>query len=300
MVDPLAEMVALLRPVARFTKVVDAAGAWCVRRTELGDPFYCLVLDGTCRLVVEDGDPITLGDGDFVLIPAARNFTMTSLGPVPPDSADAEPVAVAEGRVRLGEQSGPPDVRLLIGHCVFEAPDAALLVSLLPELLHIRGENRLARLVELVGDESGATRPARDMVLARLLEVLFIEALRATGTTSTPLGLLRGLADERLATAIRRMHEQPGRSWTVDQLAREAALSRSVFFERFRRALGMAPMRYLLAWRMAVAKNMLCTQRSNVEEIAEQVGYGSASSFTVAFSRYVGQSPMRFAKTADG
>jgi AraC-like DNA-binding protein len=196
----------------------------------------------------------------------------------------------------MGRPDGPPDVRLLVGHCSFGSPDAALLVSLLPEVVVVRSEPRLATLVQLVREESREQRPARDVILARLLEVLLIEALRSNaGPTGSP-GLLRGLADKRLAAAIRRMHENPTRSWTVTELAKEAALSRSAFFERFNREVGMAPMEYLLSWRMALAKNLLRKKEGNVAEIAERVGYGSASTFSVAFTRFVGVPPTRYAK----
>ena len=183
-----------------------------------------------------------------------------------------------------------------MGHCVFGSPDAALLVSLLPQLVHVRGERRLATLVQLVGEESRELRPARDVILARLLEVLLIEALRSTAGTAASPGLLRGLADERLAVAIRRMHESPTRPWTVAQLAKEAALSRSAFFARFGRAVGVAPMEYLLAWRMALAKNLLRRKDGGVAEVAERVGYSSASAFSVAFTRHVGLPPTRYAQ----
>ena len=91
-------------------------------------------------------------------------------------------------------------------------------------VVHVRGERRLATLLQLVGDESRELRPARDIVLERLLEVLLIEALRSNAGTAASPGLLRGLADGRLAAAIRRMHEVPSRPWTVAQLAKEAAL----------------------------------------------------------------------------
>ena len=133
------------------------------------------------------------------------------------------------------------------------------------------------------------------MILAHLLEVLLIEALRSTAGTAASPGLLRGLADERLAAAIRRMHESMSRSWTVAQLAREAALSRSAFFERFSRAVGVAPMEYLLRWRMAWAKHLLRSKQGSVAEVAQRVGYGSASAFSVAFTRHVGLAPTRYA-----
>jgi len=159
-----------------------------------------------------------------------------------------------------------------------------------------RGERRLSTLVELVREESRGRRPAREVILARLLEVLLIEALRSAAGTAASPGLLRGLADERLAVAIRRIHESPTAAWTVAQLAREAAMSRSAFFERFGRAVGVAPMEYLLGWRMAVAKDLLRRREVTVAEVAERVGYGSASTFSVAFTRHVGLPPTHYAR----
>lgn len=297
MIDPLTEVVALLQPQARFSKVVGGAGCWRIRRSELGQPFYCAVLDGTSRLAVDGQEPIDLQAGDFVLVPSAFGFTMSGLEPgASSEDGYSTPVELPNGEFRVGLQDMPPDVVLLVGHCVFGSPDAALLVSLLPRLLHVRGEKRLATIVQLVGEESRALRPGREVILAHLLEVLLIEALRSTAGTAASPGLLRGLADERLAVAIRHMHENTSRAWTVVELAKEAALSRSAFFERFSRAVGVAPMEYLLRWRMALAKNLLRRKEGGVAEIAERVGYSSASAFSVAFTRHVGLPPTRYAQ----
>ena len=295
MIDPLAEVVTLLRPSAPFSKLVSGAGRWSVRRAEAGRPFYCVVLDGASRLAVDGREPMILEKGDFVLIPAAFDFTASSLEP-PRGKRETAHVALAGGEVRHGNSSGPPDVRMLVGYCVFASPDASLLVSLLPQLMHVRGEQRLSTLVELVREESRERRPAREVILARLLEVLLIEALRSTAGTAASPGLLRGLVDERLAVAIRRMHESPTKAWTVAQLAKEAALSRSAFFERFSRAVGVAPIYYLLGWRMALAKDLLRRKKVTVAEVAEQVGYSSASTFSVAFTRHVGLPPTHYAR----
>ena len=296
MIDPLTDVVTLLHPGAQLSKMVSGAGAWIVRRSEAGQPFYCVILEGACRLEVDGQEPINLQEGDFVLIPSAYGFTMSGLEPPTPDGVDPSTVSVLHGETRHGIQSGPPDVRLLVGYCVFGSPDAALLVTLLPELVHVRGERRLASLVQLVVEESREQRPARDAILARLLEVLFIEALRSTAGTAASPGLVRGLADARLAVAIRQMHESPTRPWTVAQLAKEAALSRSTFFERFSRAVGVAPMEYLLTWRMAMAKNLLRRKEGSIAEVAQRVGYSSASTFNVAFTRYVGLPPGRYVR----
>lgn len=296
MVDPLAEVVTLLQPQARFSKIIHGSGAWRVSRSESGQPFYCVVLEGACQLQSNDQAPIQLRQGDFVLVPASYSFTMSSLAPPDPGAPDSAPVALRHGEFRIGAPDGPADMLYLVGHCEFGSPDAALLVSLLPQLVHVRGEHRLATLMQLVGEESRAQRPARDVILAHLLEVLLIEALRSTAGTAASPGLLRGLADERLALAIRCMHESMTRPWTVAQLAKEAAMSRSAFFERFSRAVGVAPMEYLLAWRMAWAKHLLRRREGGVAEVAGRVGYGSASAFSVAFTRHVGLPPTRYAQ----
>jgi transcriptional regulator GlxA family with amidase domain len=128
------------------------------------------------------------------------------------------------------------------------------------------------------------------------LEVLLIEALRSTSGTGASPGLVRALADVRLAAAIRAIHAQPAREWTVAELAKEAALSRSAFFERFQRATGVTPMEYLLAWRMALARDLLRREDAGIAEIASRVGYNSASAFSVAFTRHVGRPPTVYAR----
>ena len=293
LVDPLAQVIGLLQPSACLSKLVTAAGRWAVCPPGAG-PFYAAILEGACNLSIAGNPETRLGKGDFILVPAARAFTVTSLSP-PPSGQEDEPVEVCSGVFRIGD-THDPDTQLLVGHCAFESEDAALLVSLLPDMVVARSARRLALLVELLSEEARADRPGRDVVLARLLEVLLIEAFRAATVPAAAPGLLRGLSDERLAAALRLMHREPTRSWTVNDLAKEAALSRSGFFERFRREVGIAPMEYLLTWRMALAKNMLRSDVLSVNEVAQRVGYGSSSAFSVAFTRQVGQSPSLFAR----
>ncbi len=296
MVDPLSEVIALLQPGTVLSKGISGAGRWAVRYSKFGHPSFCAVLDGACMLAVDGEPPATLEAGDFVLLPATPGFTMSSFEPAKPKKLDPELAARQTCEVRHGRQDGPPDVRLLGGYFVFGSPDAALLVSLLPQLMHVRRQARLVTLVQLVGEESQQQRPGRELVLSRLVEVLLIESLRSsTGAEASP-GLLRGLADARLAVAIREMHGHPERSWTMEQLAKAAALSRSAFFERFTRSVGVPPMEYLLSWRMALAKSLLRVGERSIAEVAERVGYSSASTFSTAFSRYVGQPPARFAR----
>jgi len=294
MVDPLAEVVTLLRPSAPFAKLATAAGKWVARRAEAGRPFFCAIVAGSTRLTVEGHEPLVLEAGDFVLVPAAFDFTVSSLEP-PADGEATAHVFRPDGEIRHGDPDASPDVRMLVGYCLFASPDAGLLVSLLPQLVHVRGEPTLTTLVSLVHAEFRAQRPGRDVVLARLLDVLLIEALRSAPRNTASPGLLRGLADDRLAVAMRRMHEQPSAPWTVAELAREAAMSRSAFFARFSRLLGVTPMDYLLGWRIALAKCLL-RDGASVSDVAARVGYSSASAFSVAFTRNVGRPPGHFAR----
>jgi len=298
--DPLAQVISLLRPRAVFSKGISGAGAWAVRYAAFGQPGFCAVIEGRCRLAVDGEATVDLGQGDFVLLPATPAFTMSSRDHAMPRHVDPrlEPAPTAE--IRHGRADGPADVRLFGGYFAFDSPDAALLVSLLPAMVHIRGVERLTVLVRLVGEEAGADLAGRDLVLARLVEVLLIEALRAVRGTQAPPGLLRGLADDRVAAALRRMHGDPERAWTVVELADAAAMSRSAFFDRFTRLVGLRPMQYLLAWRMALAKELLRGGAIALDEVAARVGYGSASTFSTAFSRHVGQPPGRYARAATG
>ncbi len=296
MSDPLSQVIALLRPRTVLSKRISGAGRWGVRYSAFGQPSFAAVLEGSCRLAVDGHRPLTLEAGDFVLLPATPGFIMSGFEPFSPVQIDPKTTASSTGEVRHGTRGGRPDVRLLGGYFVFDSPDASMLVSLLPSVVHVRGVERLSLLVRLVGEESIENRSGRELVLTRLVEVLLIEALRASPADDTPPGLLRGLSDTQLAPAIRQMHDKLARSWTVAQLAKTAALSRSAFFERFTRTIGLPPMEYLLAWRMAVAKDLLRRHDLGLAEVAERVGYGSTSAFSTAFSRHVGQPPSHFAR----
>lgn len=294
MIDPVAEVVSLLKPKPSIAKQVTGGGPWLVERAELGSPFYCAIVEGECLLTIAGREAMLLRAGDFVLIPEAFSFTMRSLKP-PPRGALAQRLETSPGVFRLGDPAAPAEVRAMVGHCAFGSDDKALLVSLLPDLIHVRGAERLMLLVQMINEETGARRTAREIVLSHLLEVLFIEALRSGGSADATPGLLRGMADPQLAPILRRIHEDPARSIGAESLAREAAMSRSTFYARFQRETGVTPMDYVTRWRMALAKQLL-RQKVATAEIAERVGYGSVSAFSTAFSRHVGISPGAYAR----
>lgn len=311
--DPLAAIIELLRPQTVLSKIISGAGGWSVRYAAHRDPGFCLVLHGSCFLSVEGAEPIELQQGDFVLLPETPGFTLASDLALEP--ALVEPTQAEE--LRHGKKAGPPSMRMLGGYFRFDRANAALLLELLPSLVLIRrdepGGARLQRIVELIGDETVERRPGRDLILVRLVEVLLVEALRfrpAAAAASAPSrgrgrrgdqeqGLLAGLADPALARALRRIHEDVSHRWTVAELARIAGMSRAVFAERFTRKVGMPPMQYLLEWRIAIAKDVLLRDRVPLAEIAEKIGYQSASAFSTAFARQVGCAPSAFARSVE-
>lgn len=295
--DPLSDLILLLKPKAVFSKGISGAGAWGVRYSQFGLPSFCAVLEGSCRLQVDGQQELILEAGDFLLLPKTPAFTMSGFEAAEP--VHVEPKRGAQvGEVRHGRRGGRPDVRLLGGHFDFECPEAEMLVAMLPPRVHIRGVERLATLVRLVREESASDYAGGDLILSRLVEVLLIEALRSIPGEQTPPGLLRGLADPRLARALKKMHGNIAHAWTVSNLADAAGLSRSAFFQRFMHTLGQAPMEYLIAWRMTRAKELLRGGETEIIEVAERVGYGSASAFSTAFRRSVGLPPGRFARSA--
>ncbi len=292
--DPLASVVALLKPEPSIAKLVSGGGRWRVERTNMATPFYCAMSKGACLLTIRGGPPIVLEAGDFVLVPEVFDFTMSSINP-PPSGAPHLPLKIGPGIFRLGEPSAPTDVQCLVGHCNFASPDRKLLVSLLPAVIHARAQGRLIALVQMIQEETQSDRAARDMVLRRLLELLLVEALRSAERTTVKPGLLRGLADPQLASALRQIHADPGANLSVQCLASAAGMSRSTFFDRFRGEVGSAPMEYVTGWRMAVAKDMLLDGKIAMSELAQRVGYGSVSAFSMAFSRHAGFPPGAFA-----
>jgi AraC-like DNA-binding protein len=294
--DPLSDVVRLLHPQAVFANLISGKGHWAVRYAAYGHPGFCIVLEGDAVLAVDGHPPIAIGAGDFVLLPTTPAFTLSGVLPAPPVFIDPTLVPGGQGELRHGEQGGAPDMLSLGGAFLFDSANAGLLASLLPTVVHVQGAGRLMHLVRMVGEEYRDRKPGSEYMLSRLVEMLLVEAMRWTSADNAPPGLLRGLGDERLAMALKQIHARIDHAWTVGELAKVAALSRSTFFERFTRTVGVAPMEYVLAWRMQVAKDLLRRDGMTVAEVAQRVGYGSTSSFSVAFSRHAGEPPSHYAR----
>jgi AraC-like DNA-binding protein len=302
--DPLADAVTLLRPHTAGTKVLHGAGRWNLHRSKTEYTGFGLILKGSCWLVTQGQAPLHLAAGDFVLIPVGSDLTIASDLECETTSLDpADDRDCRDREVWYGDAGVAADFTQLGGYFQLDYANSALLDGLLPNLVHIPGSDlvagRLKRTIELIVEEALAERPGRDLIVDRLIEVLLVEALRYCneyGSAIQQPGLVAGLADPLLARALRRMHDDVAREWSVETLAREAGLSRSAFSQRFGQKVGIPPMRYLMDWRMALAKSMLQGEAHPLEGIASVIGYQSASAFSTAFRREVGESPSHFAR----
>jgi len=302
--DALSSIVALLSPQAVVAKVMHGAGRWGVRYSAFGHPGFSLVLQGPCYLAVDGEEPVMLETGDFVLLPSTPAFTLASGPKVKPKPMRPDPSGQPIDEVFHGDPAMKPSTTLLGGYFAFDPVNAKVISDLLPRILHIRAAElvveSISPIIELVKREALGSRAGRSLVLARLVEILLVEALRSSPAEAAPTGFLAGLRDPQLASALRLIHLRTSDPWTLVSLAQEAGMSRSSFAERFARIVGRAPMDYLLQWRLAVAKTLLARENMTVAEVAMAVGYESASGFSTAFSRETGQAPKEFAKAERG
>lgn len=296
--DPLSDILGVLRPHTILSKPISGSGDWGVRYSAYDMPGYALVLEGTCWLTLAGGEPVRLDAGDFVLLPGASAFEMTSR----PGAACivGEP---SERPTHYGDPEVPPELRMLGGSFEIERANAPLLSALLPHMIHLRADEidvrGLSQIIGFIVEESEQERPGADMILQRLLEILLIEVLRSEPIKSHEMrsDLLGGMRDPAIAKALRAIHADVGSRWTVASLADLAGMSRSAFAARFRAAVGCGPIDYLARWRMALARDALSRGPVSLDRLAEQIGYESASGFSTAFRRHMGCAPGGFARS---
>jgi AraC-like DNA-binding protein len=299
--DPLSDVIALLRPNTAISKPISGRGAWAVRYAAHDAPGFTIVLKGVCWVTFEGETPLKLETGAFLLLPTTPAFTLSSHPGV--DGILTEPMDVP---VRHGEQEGEADFIALGGTFRIETANAPLLLALLPRMIHVPPSEersaRLGRLIDLIAEECRGEEPGKDMILQRMLEVLLIEALRSQRKTMDHdrAGLLHGMRDPALARVLAAMHADVRADWTVASLARIAGQSRSAFAARFGAALGCGPIEYLARWRMALAKDALLRGAKTLDRIADEIGYESASAFSTAFRKRLGCPPGQFARINGG
>ncbi|MDO9441838.1 MAG: AraC family transcriptional regulator [Beijerinckiaceae bacterium] len=295
--DPLSDVIALLRPDAAVSKPISGKGAWGVRYAAHDAPGFTIVLAGNAWLSFEGEEPLHLMRGDFLLLPTTPAFSLSS-----EPGIRCDPVEPRVEPVRHGDGEGEPDFVALGGSFAFERVNAPLLLSLLPRRIHIPASKgratRFGRLIDLLADECAADHPGKDLLLRRMLEALLIEALRwqSDGPDGAVAGLLHGMRDPGLARALGAIHADVRAGWTVGGLAAIAGMSRSAFSARFGEVMDCPPIEYLARWRMAIAKQALAQGAKSLDRIADEIGYESASAFSTAFRKRLGYPPRRFAR----
>jgi AraC-like DNA-binding protein len=297
-IDPLSDLISLLRPHAAFSKAITGRGSWGVEYAPFGLPSFAIVLKGKCWFESEAAAPVLLESGDFLFLPLTPGFRLFSH----PDAAFIRGLPSAY-EIRYGDPDGEPDFQMLGGSFQIEPVNSAVLIPLLPERIHrriVEGDtDRLARVIVLIAEECADDRPGGDMIVERLLEVMLVESLRWSSPhqDTQRAGLLSGMRDPGIACALRAMHSNVRHDWTVAELAKHAGMSRSAFAARFAVIVGSPPKEYLSRWRMILAQDALCHGEKSLDRLAEELGYQSASAFNTAFRSRTGCSPGRFARS---
>lgn len=235
----------------------------------------------------EAGDVIVFPQGDAHVFRSARDLPPPPPG-FPPGERPSLPIVMRHG---TGQQATG---RFVCGYLSCDARPFNPLIEALPRMLRVpSADGPLGELIRLAVNETASPRPGGEALRARLAEMMFVEAVRRhlarlpEGTT----GWLGGLRDPHVGRTLALMHAQPARHWTLEDLAREAGLSRTVLHERFTALVGHPPMQYLARWRMQAAAALLARGGSKVAAIALEVGYDSESAFNRAFKRLVGVPP---------
>jgi AraC-like DNA-binding protein len=295
--DPLSDVLALIKPRSSVSAGFEAGGDWAVRFDDQAGRIKCYaVTRGACWLSVEGmADAVRVREGECFVLPGGRPFRLGSDLDAPPIDAGAIfPPRTAGGVVSL---NGGRDFALAGSRFAVEGRQAALLLAGLPPIIHVAGAtDREALLwsVEAMRREMREKRPGGALVAQHLAHMMLVQALRLHlgDASAAGVGWFFALGDPRLAQAIAAMHADPGRRWSLHDLARAAGMSRSSFALAFRVRAGETPMSYLARWRMLLAAERLDSGHS-IASIAPDLGYASESAFGTAFKRVMGGAPRR-------
>jgi len=264
--------------------------------------FFHFLTEGACKVrLAGSAEALDVAAGDLVLFPEEDKHLMGSdlqLAPVETASLIGADAAADADLIQMRHGGGGAATRFVCGYLACSRSVCRPLLDALPRLLRIPiGDGPAAALLrELlrVGvRESSASRPGAGSMLAKLSELMFVEAMRRYVENLPPegKGWLAGVRDAQIGRALALMHGEPGRAWTVDELAREVALSRSSLAERFTALVGEPPIQYLMRWRLALAARTLRSGNRAIALVAEESGYESESAFNRAFKREFGMPP---------
>jgi len=313
MMDPLTEVLRSVRLTGGVFLDARFTAPWCVfTKLDCEDckPFlatptqmiaYHFILDGTLLVTVEGEPTIKVCAGEILLLPRNNAHTLASAPGLEPKNARELIQPSADGGLaRIVHGGGGESVHIVCGFLASEELHNPLIATL-PGILKVdvrQGASRdwVEAAVRFAAGELTEGRLASSSVMSRLSELLFVEAVRNYSATlgAQQAGWLKGLADPQVGRALALIHHHPGAPWSAEALAREVALSRSAFVDRFTKLVGMPPIRYLTVWRLQTAKLNLRETRTTIAQLAHSVGYESEEAFSRAFKREFGQPPARW------
>jgi AraC-like DNA-binding protein len=299
--DPLSDILAMLKPESYLTAGIDAGRAWAIRFHNQPGTIKCHAVTGGSGWLAVDGteEPVHLKAGDCIILPSGRPFTLASdLGLAPAPAQDVL------GDARPGDtivHNGGGDFAFIGTRFEVDSRKAGALLGTLPTLIHLHeAEDRdaLRWCIAQMMTEMRAGRPGGTLAARHLAHLMLLQAFRLhlARQASDRVGLLYAMADPQLGRAIEAMHANPAHRWTLAELAIHAGLSRSLFAQRFRERVGETPIGYLARWRMMLARERLMAGRESLATIAKAVGYDSENAFNTAFRRIIGCAPRRYAR----
>lgn len=296
MTDPLSDVFSLLEVRnARCTRL-EAAGRWGLHFTERPMMKFVAVLQGSCWILPTDTEPQQLSVGDTFLLINAPAYGVASDPDNPLENGNLLFEKIDSNVVSLGGA----ETILLGGSFTVEADDLSPLLEVLPSFLkipaHVPAAAMLRHTLAMLDAELETAGIGGSLMTKHLADMLLLQALRAyaAGAHSEDLGWIGALADKHIGAALALMHREPGKPWTVADLAAAVGLSRSSFAARFRNLVGITPLDYLLRWRMQRARFSLRRDKVSISRMAAELGYASESAFGNAFKRVFGRAPKRY------
>lgn len=295
--DVLSDVLHHLPVRGSVTGEAELGAPWGFVVPKQDDASFRIISRGGCYLV-HDGDVLSLAAGDLVLFPHGAPHSLVDEPTRDAVHFDAQvradPNAHQRGCCRYVSDSDGPTTTMICGDFSF-APGGLHLRAHLPEVIHLRTSDDptvgwLDQSLRFLSRESRSAEPGAQMAVDRLVDLLFVQALRAWLRLLSPSarpGWLGALADARIGEALRLLHEAPAKPWTVDALSQAVGMSRSGFAARFATLVGEPPLRYLMGWRMTLAAQRLRVDAfASVSEVASSVGYESEAAFSTIFKRY--------------
>jgi AraC-like DNA-binding protein len=309
--DALSDVLRVIRLKGGVFLHAEFTAPWCVfaqiAKEDCGSlldgaehlVLYHYVVEGRLTARIPNGKQVEIEAGQVVIFPHNHGHLLGSdvnLQPVP--SREVVRIPPEGGLLEIRHGGGGEPTRIVCGFLGCDRLEANPLAAALPPLMRFEAAAWMKSSLEFAAHEMAVRRAGSETVLAKLSELLFVEALRHYVETlpEQENGWLAGLKDPFVSRALSLLHARVAEQWTVDDLGREVGLSRSALADRFTRLIGEPPMRYLAHWRSQIAAHQLRNTDATLARIAEQVGYESEAAFNRAFKRNFGVPPATWRK----